>query len=190
MKIGAEEKNKVRVMVACLALALLAVIYWMRSGNPGSASASPPQTAAAAAAAARKNVPQVREITLDPTLRTDLLLASQAKYEGGKRNIFRMEDPPPPPIPTPVTQVVRSTEPPPPPPPPPINLKFYGFSSKPGEPKKIFLAEGEEIFVAKEGDIINRRYKIVQINATSVMVEDMMNNNKQPIPLTTPPPTG
>jgi hypothetical protein len=38
--------------------------------------------------------------------------------------------------------------------------------------------------VAKEGDIVDRRYKIVQINNTSVMVEDVLNNNRQPIPLT------
>lgn len=185
MKIGAEEKNKVRIMIVCVVLAALSVIYWVRSMNPGAASAGP--RPAASGQAAKKAVPQIREITLDPTLRIDMLLASQkVQYDGGKRNIFRMEDPPPPPMPAPVVQVVN-TAPPPPPPPPPINLKFFGFSTKPGEPKKVFLSEGEEIFVAKEGDIINRRYKILQINNTSVMVEDMLNNNKQPIPLTAPP---
>jgi hypothetical protein len=63
-------------------------------------------------------------------------------------------------------------------------LKFFGFASRPGEPKKVFLSEGDEVFVAKEGDIVDRRYKIVQINNTSVMVEDVLNNNRQPIPLT------
>lgn len=185
MKIGAEDKNKVRVMVACLALALLSVIYWVRSSSPGAAAAGRPAPAApTATASTRRNAPQTREFILD----NELLLASQAKYEGGKRNIFRMEELPPPKPPATLTPVMVGPQPPaPPPPPPPINLKFYGFSSKPGEPKRIFLSEGEEIFVAKEGDIINRRYRIVQINANSVMVEDMLNNNKQPIPLTAPP---
>lgn len=187
MKIGAEEKNKFRLMIVLLVIALMAVIYGIRSSNPGAAAASPRPTAATTAPATRKNVGPVREITLDPTLRTDLLLSSQTKYEGSKRNIFRMEELPPPVMPTPVATVVTNPGPPPTPPPPPIPLKFFGFSSKPGEAKKIFLSEGEEIFVAKEGDIINRRYRIVQINATSVMIEDMLNNNKQPIPLTAPP---
>jgi len=192
VKIGAEEKNKVRVMLGLLGLALLSVIYGIRSSGPDAAAASPPPaTAAAAAAAAKKAQLQVREITLDPTINTHLLLASQTKYEGGKRNIFRMEELPPPVLPPVVvpprtpdqTQHVVQ-------PPPPINMKFFGFSSKPGEPKKAFLSEGEDIFVAVEGEIINRRYKILQINNTSVMVEDMLTNYKQPIPLTVPPPTG
>ena len=188
MKIGAEDKNKVRIMIVCVVLAALSVIYWVRSMNPRAASAGPRAAVSVQGqTAGKKTVPRVREITLDPTLRIDLLLASQKiQYDGGKRNIFRMEDPPPPPVmPQPVGPVIET--PPPPPPPPPIPLKFFGFSTKPGEPKKIFLSEGEEIFVAKEGDIINRRYKILQINKTSVMVEDMLNNNKQPIPLTAAP---
>jgi hypothetical protein len=40
-----------------------------------------------------------------------------------------------------------------------------------------------DIFVAKEGEIVNRRYKVVRINPTSIEVEDMLNNNRQSIPL-------
>jgi len=39
------------------------------------------------------------------------------------------------------------------PPPPPINLKFFGFANKPGEAKKIFLSQGEDVFIAGEGDM-------------------------------------
>ena len=74
--------------------------------------------------------------------------------------------------------------PPPPPPPPPINLKFFGFASRPGEPKKIFLSQGEDIFIASEGDIVNRRYRVLHISPASVDIEDVLNNNKQSIPLT------
>ena len=193
MKIGAEEKNKVRVMVACMAVALLALIYWFRS-SPGSASAGAPSASKSAVQSTAKKAggPKGREITLDPTLRTDILLAGQkVQYEGTRRNIFRMLDLAPPVTVTPPTSVppVRLVDPGPPPK-PPITLKFYGFSSKPGEPKRIFLSEGDEIFVAREGDIVNRRYKIHQITNTSVLVEDMLNDNKQQIPLTAPPPAG
>jgi hypothetical protein len=191
VKIGAEDKNKLRVLAVCGVAALLSLVYWYRSSSGPTAA---PSTAKSAAPAAAKKAggAKGREITLDPTLRTDILLAGQkVQYEGSRRNIFRMQDPPPPPPPPPSAFPVRTnSDPPPPPPKPPITLKFYGFSSKPGEPKRIFLSEGDEIFVAREGDIVNRRYKIHQITATSVLVEDMLNDNKQQIPLTAPPPAG
>ncbi|HXY02772.1 MAG TPA: hypothetical protein VEI49_04300, partial [Terriglobales bacterium] len=71
-----------------------------------------------------------------------------------------------------------------PPPPPPINLKFYGFASGPGEPKKVFLSQGEDVFIAGEGEIVDRRYKVLHINPMSVEIEDVLNNNRQSIPLT------
>ena len=74
--------------------------------------------------------------------------------------------------------------PPPPPPPPPINLKFYGYASRPGEPKKVFLSQGEDLFIASEGEIVNRRYKVVHIAPMAVEIEDVLNNNRQSIPLT------
>ncbi len=80
--------------------------------------------------------------------------------------------PEPPPTPTPT------------PPPPPIPLKFYGFASKSSEPKRIFLADEGEVFVARQGDIVERKYKVVQINNTSVVIEDMLNSNRQTIQVT------
>ena len=72
-----------------------------------------------------------------------------------------------------------------PPPAPPIPLKFYGFASSPGEPKKIFLKLGEDVFVAGEGEIVDRRYKVVRISNTSVEIQDVVNSGPpQNIPLT------
>ena len=73
--------------------------------------------------------------------------------------------------------------PPGPPPPPPIPLKFFGFASHTGEPKRIFLAQGDDVFIAEEGQIVDRRYKVLHINPTSVEIEDVLNNNHQTIPL-------
>lgn len=185
MKIGAENKKQVRFMIALLVIAVLVVIYniW----NFGTSSAAPPS--ASSTSTAQRKAPPVADSTLDPRLRTDILAASQnKKYEAG-RNIFRMQEPKiektiaevrtkgpmgpePPPTPTPT------------PPPPPINLKFYGFASKSNEPKKIFLADESEVFVAKQGDIVERKYRVAQINNTSVVIEDVLNNNRQTIPLT------
>jgi hypothetical protein len=63
-------------------------------------------------------------------------------------------------------------------------LKFFGFANKPGETKKVFLSQGEDVFIAGEGDIIDRRYKILRITPVSVEVEDVLTNNRQSIPLT------
>jgi hypothetical protein len=66
-------------------------------------------------------------------------------------------------------------------------LKFFGFANKPGEPKKVFLSQGEDVFIAVEGDIVDRRYKVIHIAPTSVEVEDVLYNNRQSIPLTQGP---
>lgn len=185
MKIGAENKKALRWMIALLAVALLVVVYdfW----DFGTSSAAP---AATSTSTGQKKPGQLENNTLDPRLHLPELAASQnIKYEAGGRNIFRMEEakveepkfpvrtavemgPPAPPTPTPA------------PPPPPIPLKFYGFANKPNEPKKVFLAHDDEVFVAKQGDIVERKYKVVQINNASVIIEDMLYNNRQPIPLT------
>jgi hypothetical protein len=128
---------------------------------------------------------------LDPTLDLRLLAQTeQTRYTGSGRNIFVAQVD----IPAPVAPaVIENTgpigppAPPPPPPPPPINLKFFGFANKPGEPKKVFLSQGEDVFIAVEGDIVDRRYKVVHIGPASVEIEDVLYNNKQNIPLTQAP---
>jgi hypothetical protein len=130
---------------------------------------------------------KVTEPRLDPTLDLDLLRQNeQIKYAGTARNIFMAGS-----MPTPLGDGTdrhkKKPEPPPPPqpvPPPPINLKFFGFANKPGEPKRIFLSSGEDIFIASEGDIVNRRYRVLHISPAAVDIEDVLNNNRQSIPLT------
>jgi hypothetical protein len=68
-------------------------------------------------------------------------------------------------------------------------LKYYGYASKPGEPRKVFLADqsGERVFVVGQGEIVDRRYRLIQIQPSSVIMEDVLTNNRQPIPLTPNP---
>jgi hypothetical protein len=188
VRIGSENKKELIAMIVLMIIAIPSAIYLVKSLS-GGPSATPAHAASATAPAAQKKSGGVLLArNLDPTLRLDRLAASQkVQYEGGRRNIFRMEEPPPPPPPKFVQPPVNpNPQPPPPPPPPPITLKFYGFSSRPGEPKKVFLADGDDIFVAKEGDVINRKYKVVQIMNSAVVIEDLLNNNKQQIPLSAP----
>lgn len=180
-------------MIVLLAILLLVGIYnyFADFGTSSAAAPVPATSTQTTTQTSRKSAsaPQLPDSTLDPRLRLDILAASQnKKYEAGGRNIFRMEElkpvektitsvrqpygPEPPPTPTPT------------PPPPPIPLKFYGFASKGSEPKRIFLADEGEVFVARQGDIVERKYKVVQINNTSVIIEDMLNSNRQTIQVT------
>lgn len=205
MKLGTENRTKTIVAVLLMAVAL---IFFVRMFFGSSGYSAPPATnqpgptaaqqsgAAATTPAATsrptarnnrrgaKNAPVVASQSLDPRLKLDLLQRAEAtKYTGTGRNIFS-DEPPPPPAPKVVEQPV-TPEQTGPPPPPPINLKFFGFASSKTDPsKKIFLSQGEDVFVAREGDIVQRRYRILRINNTSVDVEDVLTNQRQTIPLT------
>jgi hypothetical protein len=206
MKIGAENRKK---LIFGTALSVVAVLLFVRmifdSSAPSTASASVPgatQPGATAPAkesrlAAHKAAVKSRvNSDLDPSLRTDLLRTSEGiVYRGTGHNIFRAESDLQqsltPAICAPLggpSRGLRWCEPirvPVRPLPPDIPLKFFGFASKPGEPKKIFLSQGDSVFIASEGDIIDRRYKVVRIDVTSVQIEDVLDNYTQPIRLGT-----
>jgi hypothetical protein len=189
VKLGTENRTQLITLAVLGGIAVLALGYefWPSS------SASAPVAALTAAAPVKplmrrsstgKMVP-VAEPRLDPTLDLNLLGQSEEiKYAGNGRNIFvlgsvaKIEKPKKTGVTDqrPVAYV--------PPPPPPITLKFFGFANKPGETKKVFLVQGEDIFIAAEGDIVNRRYRVLKISPTTVDVEDVLNNNRQSLPLT------
>lgn len=196
MKIGAEDKKKLIVMAVLLAIAIPLAIYSFVSVSGSSASSATepaaPSPSASRPAQRRNGTAPMRERTLDPTLHTGLLAASQRiEYSGGKRNIFRMAEAEPVVMPKVQESVRQQTYTPPAlPPQPQIPLKYYGFSNRPGEAKKAFLQDGDNIFVAVEGDVVERRYKIVKITNSFVLVEDVLNNNQQNINMSAPQTTG
>ncbi|MGA7695844.1 MAG: hypothetical protein WCA76_12520 [Candidatus Sulfotelmatobacter sp.] len=128
--------------------------------------------------------------SLDPTLRLQQLAATeQIKYEGSGRNIFVSQAEVA--IPTPLApgatdkKNAQLYQPPAVPAQPPIPLKYFGFSNQPGEPKKVFLSKGDDVFIASEGEIVDRRYKVVRISPTAVDIQDVVGSGPpQSIPLT------
>ena len=195
MKLGTENRTKVIILAVLLVVAAISVVRMLdvfggppapvptKPGAPPSAAAAPPPPRRTGN---RGPAMAVAAPSLDPELRLKLLESSEGmKYEGTGRNIFvpTLEE-----IPKPVAPAMTKNEPPPPPPgpppPPPINLKFFGFASHAGEPKQVFLGQGDTVFIGREGEIVDRRYKIVRINPNSVEIEDVLNNNRQTIPLT------
>ncbi len=127
---------------------------------------------------------------LDPTLRMGPMLVTEALvYSGGGRNIFSASS-----VPVEIPKAIaparpKAVLPPPPlvpqgpPPPPPIDLKFFGTSSLENGHRQAFLLHGEDVFLATDGEIVQRRYKVLSVSANSVLVEDMTNNNRQTLPL-------
>jgi hypothetical protein len=202
VNLGAENRNKViaAVSLVVIAIVLMATRFsgFLGSGSP-SASIPPPAAVGDRApelpaspaphATSGHNRPtskrQSAAQSLDPTLRTDLLKVSEdTKYEGTGRNIFKVFVDIPKPYKSPVEdQPVANNQPAQPPPPPPIDLKFYGYATPVGGAKRIFLAQGEDVFIAREGDIVDRRYKVVRISGTAVEILDVLSNNRQSIPL-------
>jgi len=43
--------------------------------------------------------------------------------------------------------------------------------------------QGDEILAPSEGEVIQKRYRIVRINATNVVVEDLNFKHQQTIPI-------
>jgi hypothetical protein len=197
VELGLENKKQMKWAIVLGVLAIIAVAYEFipmfmgSSSDPGSnAQAAAPVLTRSASHAGTKPGKKPKTESLDPTLRLDLLASSeQTLYEGNGRNIFvsQAEVTIPAPVAPGVLEAQRAAEyhTPTPAPPPPIPLKFYGFASQPGEAKKVFLSQGEELWVAGEGEIVNRRYKIVRITPTYVEMQDVVNSGPpQNIPLT------
>ena len=192
MKLGTEDKKKTAIAAALVLVASVSVVLAFRgSDNSAPAASAPrplstgatPQARIGSTQTTRKTARPMGAQTLDPTLRFDWLKSSEeVTYKGTGRDIFRSQ-PEEAAIPKPLPPDKQPNVKPVPPPPPPIDLKFYGFASRKDGYKRIFLSKGEDIFVAKEGDIVDRRYKIVHIGQNSVDVEDVLTNNRQTLPL-------
>jgi hypothetical protein len=190
MKLGVENRKQLIWLgvLGAIALVTLGREFW-----PSSPAAPAAPTSAATAKPVMRRTASGKMVAvvaprLDPTLDLNLLRQSEEiKYAGNGRNIFvagsvaQIE-----PVKRNGTTDMQTAinTPPPIQPPPPINLKFFGFANRPGETKKVFLSQGEDIFIASEGDIVDRRYRVLRISPTAVDVEDVLNNNRQSLPLT------
>jgi hypothetical protein len=143
----------------------------------------------------------------DPTLRTDLLAKlAGVRMERVDRSLFdfgsgavtalKPKLPEPKIVVKPVKRMIGPALPPPPPPPPgvaikpppaPIPLKFYGRALPlRGGAKRVFCMFNDEVQIPAEGDVIQRRYKIHRITATTVLVEDLNSQHQQTLAIEEP----
>lgn len=196
MKLGTEHRKTTITAVALLLLGALLLYRGMHSLSAGASVEKKPLTTEsdllprASGADSDNYRSALLKPTPDPHLRLDLLANSEeVRYQGDGRDIFSehvVED-----IPKPVAPGLLAaqkpeeefTPPPPPPPPPPIDLRFWGWASREGEGRAVFLAQGDSGFVAHEGDIVARRYKVLKIGSSSIEIQDLLSNNRQSIPV-------
>jgi hypothetical protein len=198
MKIGAEDKKKLAVLGVVGGIAIAAGVYlYTQLSEPTPAPAAAPVIVTTPPPAAKNggSGPAAKAVgttsaQLDPTLKMGpMLVAESLVYAGGGRNIFSASS-----VPVEIPKAIaparpKTVLPPPPPvpqgppPPPPIDLKFFGTSTGGNGHRQAFLLHGEDVFLASDGDIVQRRYKVITVSANSVLVEDMATNNRQTLPL-------
>jgi hypothetical protein len=107
------------------------------------------------------------------------------EYHSGGRNIFSAELPPPPKPPAPKPMIG-----PPPPPPviPPAPLvvpfKFYGFTADPKTGRRrAFFTNGDDVFIASEGEVVQGRFRVLRIGNTTSDVEETASGRRATLPM-------
>jgi len=194
LRLGTENKRQVYLVIGLFAVILIIACveilgtFGHSSPPPVSVTAAPPPTPRAPASATPAiDAQKLSNAGLDPSLRLDkLALNESVVYAGTGRNIFSAESAPVR-IETPVasaraaaalTPVLPAV-----PRPPAIDLKYFGYTQAKDKSLQAYFVRGEDIFMARTGEIVDHRYRIGAIQPTGVQVTDLSYNNTQTLPL-------
>jgi len=173
MKIEIDDHRRVAIAAVLVVVAVVLVGRWVVVGSDVSASA-----ARSLVVHATRTAVVVSGGSFDPTLRLVALRETEATtYVGSGRNIFHAAEE------RPKVEIVRKVEVKIPELPKvvafdPIPLSFCGFSRTSGV-STVFLLKGEDVFLAREGDIVDRRYKIVHVRPEAVDIEDLLGERSE-----------
>jgi hypothetical protein len=210
---GTENKNQVRILIVLGVILVCVAGYEIKDNffasapapapaavrpaavQPAQAPANTQKATATPSAAAGQEAQKLSNAGIDPALHLDKLAQTESvEYLGTGRNIFSAESAPPPieklaagPRPGQPGQPGVSAAPvvPEKPKPPAIDLKYFGYSQAKDKSLQAFFVRGEDIFVARSGEIVDHRFKVGVIQPASVEVTDMGYNNTQKLPLQT-----
>jgi hypothetical protein len=156
-------------------VALVAYQMWPEQSATPVIPASNRQAANRRAGAARAAAARGEIDPAELKVRLDALQAKPPDFGEHERNPFRFlpppAPPPPPKPPAPPTEPTGPPLPPPPPPIPPVPLKFMGTVEKPGLTLAALTDCKGFSYAAREGEIVDGRYRLVKIQVESVILE-------------------
>ena len=182
MQTGTQERKKLLILAVLLVVAGGVALHNLFPSSlrlPGRHRVRPTDTALA---------------NLDPRLHLDALERLRGiRYDGEGRDLFKMGAEPVKPAAVKAAararahrQAMLAAAPPRPvgpPPPPPVPLKAFGYATQPGQPKKVFLVDGEEVYVAEQGGVVEKRYQVLNIQPTTVLLKDLQSQQTALLPL-------
>lgn len=198
MPLGTENKRQVYIVIALAIVIVLGGGYELYNylgspstpeptvARPAQAPLRRPGNANAQQAVTGPQAQRVASNNLDPALHLDKLAQSEdVLYAGTGRNIFSAESAPviPEPAARPRPGPAQTTVVNEPPRPPAIDLKYFGYSQSPDKSMRAFLVHGDDIFMARPGEIVDHRYKVDSIMPGAVQITDLGYNNTQTVPL-------
>ena len=192
MELGFENKKRLYTLLGLLGVILCLGVWEIYNTFGGPSSASTPRPVAAQTPGNSQSsghlATKIVSVNLDPALHFDRLAASESiVYAGTGRNIFSADSAPVviekpiagPRIHAPLVATVPAV-----PQPPAIDLKYFGYTLEADKTLHAFFEHGEDVFMAKSGDVIDRRYKVLSIMPGSVQITDLGYNNTQTLPIT------
>jgi len=205
MRLGAEKKWQVYMLIGLGVVLVGALVFFINYTFGGSPSTPRPVAAIQTAPAPKPSAANTRAVApiqpgaqealklsnagIDPTLCLDkLALTEDVEYLGTGRNIFSAESAQP--VIEALVHSPRTDQPAVitapaayvPPAPPAIDLKYFGYSQEKNKTLQAFFVHGDDIFVARTGEIVDHRYKVGAISTASVQVTDLGYNNTQSLP--------
>ncbi len=191
-----ESRQKLSIFIVLLAVLGLTLVLGYRMNRPEvTAAVQPPETKTSA------NPPA----PTDARIRLDLVEKPPGSAEEiGRRNVFQYGQAPAPvvtgqrggpgttpdvpsgPVNVAPAPPIRPAGPVAPPAPPPIPLKFQGYAvsrSSGGQMTAFLTDDASRHYNVSAGEVLMGRYRITQVSATSVEVEDIEANRRQTLPL-------
>lgn len=206
-----KQKKQVILLSGLLLLLLFALYYAFTAGLGSSQLGSPTKKALETASipalkdlviprnprrtGGKKEVP-LQDI--DPTIHLERLTQFDPGTPLSARNMFSLDAPPAPQM----TKGRSSSLPgsragdgphvasadnrPLAPPPVVINLKFFGFKLDLSQKKRQgFFADGDEVYLAFEGELVANRYRVVHIGDSTAEIEEVNSKTRRQINLVT-----